>query len=136
MAQIKLDSLWNDIENQDKEIFNSRKYTFTSKKNDISLSASKIYESQGMFHSTYIILNPDSTYIYYSVFEVGFDLTFGKWSSLRNDTLILNWDRQKTLDNIKDEKIYKKYFEHSFPTAVPMTNWRIRRIGENLEPVK
>lgn len=134
-TQINIDSLRHDIETHDKKVFNSRIYTLTSKKYNTDLSDSKVYESQGLFHSAYILLNSDSTYVYYTVFEVGFKLSFGKWSVYSNDTLTLNWDKQMTLTNIKDEKIYRKYFEYSFPTAVPMTNWRIRRTKKGLEPI-
>ena len=136
-AQVNTDSLFLDNETQDKEIFNSRIYTVTNKKKDSALPNSKVYESQGIFHSTYLILSQDSTYVYYSLFEVGFHLTFGKWSQLNNDTLLLNWDKQKTLKSNKDEQIYETYSKHSSsPTAMPMTNWLIRRIGEKLEPIR
>lgn len=74
------------------------------------------YEYQWKFGSTYIILNSDSTFIYYSVFEVGYDLTLGTFKKKKN-TLILNWDENITLEAISDKDIYGKYFEHSKPNA-------------------
>jgi hypothetical protein len=135
-AQNKLDSLYREVESRGKEIFYSKTYFLTNKRVGGAPPESKVYESQGMFHSTYIIFNQDSTFIYYNVFEVGFDLTFGKWLQLNGDTLSLTWNRQETLDIINDKMKYKKYFEYSMPSPIPMRNWVIRRTFDRIIPVK
>ena len=135
-AQSKSDSILIDIESQNKEVFNSRVYTLSNKEASNFSPGSKEYESQGTRHSAYIIFNPDSTYVYYSVFEVGFDVAVGKWSQLDSAVLILNLDKEKTLDYTNDEKKYKKYFKYSSPNMVPMTNWLVRRTANKLEPIK
>jgi hypothetical protein len=134
-AQNHLDSLFGDIESWEREVFNSRTYFLTNKGVGGAPPGSKVYQSQGMLHSTYIILNQDSTYIYYDVFEAGFNLTFGKWKQLNGDTLSLTWDRQETLDIISNKKKYKKYFEYSMPSPIPMRNWLIRRMFDKIIPV-
>jgi len=36
------------------------------------------FESQGMYHSAYFILQTENTFTYYSVYEVGYDLCRGE----------------------------------------------------------
>jgi hypothetical protein len=55
---------------------------------------------------------------------------------LNGDTLSLTWDRQETLDIISNKKKYKKYFEYSMPSPIPMRNWVIRRTFDRIIPVK
>ncbi len=135
-AQSALDSVLMDIEPLKKEVFNSRVYSITNNKKSKASPGSKTYQSHGMYHSTYLILNPDSTYVYYSIYEVGFDLSYGKWSRLNVDTFLLNWDRLKTFNCIKNEKEYKKFFDYSIPNPVQMTNWGIRKTSNKIQPLK
>lgn len=79
------------------------------------------YESQGMYHSTYFLLNSDSTFVYYNVFEVGFDLTMGKYTKEEN-TISFNWDSLKTLQAVVDTSIYKKYFQYGIPRPLKIVN--------------
>ena len=72
------------------------------------------YENQGMLHSAYLILTPDSSFVYYNIYEVGYYLTFGNYST-NGDKMIITWDSVKTSQAIKDTTIYKKYFQYGFP---------------------
>jgi hypothetical protein len=134
-SQNKTDSLWKVMEAEDKGVFTTKTFVFKNKKANFIPASSKVYESQGLYHSTYLILNKDSTYLYYSVFEVGFDLTIGKWKIKGSDTIILNWDRQKTLNCLKDKKCYEKYSISPFPNATPMNNWLIVMTDKILKPI-
>ncbi len=134
-SQTNIDSLLSDVEKYQHEIFNSRTFTLTNTKTYDIAKAFKVFENQGMYNSTYLILNDDSTYIYYSVYEVGFDLTTGKWTRFNSDTFTLNWDEAKTLNYVNDEKIYKKFFQYGSPTFAPMISWLIKISGDKIEPV-
>lgn len=134
-AQATIDSALAELETVEHKIFASRVYSLASKKKHIE-PASMTFESQGMFHSTYLILNNDSSYVYYSVYEVGFVLAAGTWSRYKIDTFMLNWERTKTFNYIKDEKIYKRYFQYGRPSFVPMTNWLIKKSGRTIMPIK
>jgi hypothetical protein len=118
-----------------KRVFSSRIYTVTNRKENVTPENSITYESQGEYHSTYLTLNPDSTYVYYSVFEVGYSLATGKWTEV-NDTILFNWNKQKTTDIIKNKEEYEKYYKYSTPRAVPMNNWMVVKADDKLIPVK
>lgn len=93
------------------------------------------FENQGMYHSTYLILENDSSFVYYSVFEVGFDLAFGEYTST-NDTLTFNWDQQQTLNAVTDSSIYQKYFKYSTPRPYKVENVRFIRTDKKLKRIE
>ncbi|MFC4263967.1 hypothetical protein ACFOWM_13820 [Ferruginibacter yonginensis] len=132
-SQSKLDSILNEVEKENKEIFFSRIYSI---KNTASNIKYKTYQNQGANNSTYLILKSDSSFVYYTVYEVGFDLSLGKWTEFKHGKILLNWDRKKTIDATKDKNQYQKYFAYSSPLPLSITNWIVKRNGEKLEPFK
>ncbi|PZP42428.1 MAG: hypothetical protein DI598_16955 [Pseudopedobacter saltans] len=132
-SQSKLDSILSEAEKKSKEVFLSKVYTIKDSSSSVN---ERTYENQGMYSSTYLILKSDSSFVYYSVYEVGFDLSFGKWIQIKSDTILLNWDKKKTLDATKDKSQYHQYFAFSFPLPVSINNWAVKKIGRKLEPVK
>ncbi len=74
-----------------------------------------IFESQGNYHSTYFILNPeDKTYVYYSIFEVGYLMSVGVYK-VNDKEITFNGDSEKTHDLVKDTAFYYQYYRHSTP---------------------
>lgn len=135
MAQLNVDSLLLEVEANQHEVFNLHTYTLTNKKEKLASKKAKVFESQGLYHSTYLILNDDSTYVYYSVYEIGFDVTVGNWSQYKSDTLRLNWNKEKTFKYINNKKKYKRYFQYGTPLFTPMTNWLVKKYSDKLEPI-
>jgi hypothetical protein len=86
-----------------------------------SLDKENTYESQGTYHSAYFIINPDSSFVYYSVFEVGYHLSLGNYLTY-GDTIIFNTDLNKTSTAVKDSGIYNQYFKHSYPSPYLIEN--------------
>lgn len=78
------------------------------------------FENQGRWHSSYIILHSDSTFVYYSVFEGGYDLTLGNWRMNGQKNLVLNWDSAKTRQAVSDKAVYGQYFKYSRPSPHPI----------------
>lgn len=97
-----------------------------SKKLELSNEKSIEFESQGEYHSTYLILYDNKDFVYYSVFEGGFDVCFGKWEKSNDKEIILNWDKEKTLQNIKNKSIIDKMFKYSFPSPIKMESWMFK----------
>ena len=134
-SQVNLDSLLNEEEKIQKELFNSFTFSLSESNQIITSINSKTYENKGLNHSTFLILNADSTFIYYSIYKLGFDLSVGQWTKINTDTLTLNWDCQKTADFIKDAN-KRKIFYFDITGIVPMTNWLIEILKSKLVPLK
>lgn len=84
-----------------------------------TISDSIDYENQGRYHSTHLFLHKDSSFLFYSVYEVGYILSLGSYSK-DEQLIILNWNQKKTFEAISDTTIYHKYFKHSTPQAFPL----------------
>ena len=98
---------------------------FPEKFEEIKESKNK-FESQGLLHSSYLFLNDDNSFVYYSIFEVGYDLTIGNYN-LNNDIITLNWDSLKTYNAVKDPNYYKKYSKYSTPLPFKINNIRYKK---------
>lgn len=90
-----------------------------------------IYESQGMYHSAYLILNTDSSFVYYKVYEVGFNFCVGNYKNLQGE-LVFNWDSIKTLNAVNDTAIYRQYSRYRRPRAGKITGVRYVPKGDTL----
>lgn len=64
------------------------------------------YVNNGRWHSSYIILNEDSTFIYSCFYEIGHALTVGKFN-VKDNNYIFNWDSLKTFEACKDNLLLK-----------------------------
>lgn len=93
------------------------------------------YENQGMYHSTYFIIKPNNSFVYYSIFEVGYDLSFGNYK-LQSDTIIFNTDWDATAVAVKDSSIYNQYFKHSFPRPYLISNEKYLIGEEKIKRIK
>ncbi len=93
------------------------------------------YQNQGMYHSSYYHLNKDSSFVYYSVFEGGYNMTFGNWTGFQNK-ITLTWDSLKTFSAVKDTGIYKKYYRYSRPNPFKISNKKFTINDSCLIPVK
>ena len=121
-AQNKLDSIFSVQEEYRYEHFKNEKFKL-SEKLELSNEFSKEYESQAEYYSTYIILYENSEYIYYSIFEGGFNVSFGTWKKLNDKQISLSWDKEKTILNYRDKDLISKIYKYSYPTPLKMTNW-------------
>lgn len=72
------------------------------------------YQDQGMHHSAYISLGDSGRFTYWSVYEVGFDISLGQFST-SHDTMTLNWDSLATHQAVHDTRFYLALFAHSRP---------------------
>lgn len=81
------------------------------------------FENQGKYHSTYLALNNDSTFVFLSVYEPGEFLTVGMWTKPNDTTYTLNWDRNATLVICKDRMVFSKYYKYGTPMPFTITDW-------------
>lgn len=72
------------------------------------------YQDQGMHHSAYISLGDSGRFTYWSVYEVGFDISLGQFST-SHDTMTLSWDSLATHQAVLDTSFYRALFAHSSP---------------------
>ncbi|MCB9182890.1 MAG: hypothetical protein H6591_03155 [Flavobacteriales bacterium] len=72
------------------------------------------FESQGMYHSAYLILDGTGRFMYYTVYEVGYDIAVGLYAR-SGDTLTLIGDSARTFEAVKDTGFYKALFAYSIP---------------------
>ena len=92
------------------------------------------FENQGRYNSTYLLLNTDSTFTYYSVFEAGYFLTMGKYFC-KGNTYQLDWDSVKTLKAVNNQRIYKKFFKYESPVYFKIVNVQYQRNADSLNRV-
>jgi len=86
-------------------------------------SKTKTFENQGMYHSTYLALNNDSSFIFFSIYEVGESLTTGKWEKITDSTYRFQWNKNKSIDLCKQEFRLKKYYRYGFPKPYKIESW-------------
>lgn len=79
------------------------------------------YESQGMYHSTHLYLYQDSSFVFYSVYEVGYKFSLGKYVKDKGK-VILNWNREETMKAVSDTSVYYKYYRYSTPYPIQLEN--------------
>jgi hypothetical protein len=70
---------------------------------------SKTYDNQGVDHSEYLCLNPDSTFEFVGYYHSNNTFSFGKWTKLDRFTIILNSDAFKAFQFIRNKGVLKKY---------------------------
>lgn len=88
-----------------------------------------------MYHSTYLTLDSDTSFVYYSVYEVGYDLTIGKYYQT-DSTIFLMWDSLITNIAVRDSAIYMKYFRYSRPFPYKIDSIKYKIEDDMLELVK
>ncbi len=117
----------------------SQYWTYTrTKKTPGSSSSTLSYESQGWYHSAYITLFPDFSFVYRDYFEVGETLTFGKWNYEPDSTIRLQWDGVRSVRAIRNEKIIRKYFSYPFnhPGLTRIENWHFMKRAQQLTAIR
>ncbi|GJM62913.1 hypothetical protein PEDI_34650 [Persicobacter diffluens] len=65
------------------------------------------FANHGRWHSSYIILNQDSSFIYSCFYEIGHAMTLGTYG-LKNNHYAFNWDSVKTSEACKDTMFLKQ----------------------------
>lgn len=90
-----------------------------------------VYENQGRYHSAYFQLQPDSGFVYYRVFEVGYSLTMGTYQ-IRSGIINFTWDSLKTMNAVKDKAIYGNYYKYASPGPHVMVNLKYRMYTDSL----
>ncbi|UAY50989.1 hypothetical protein [Ferruginibacter albus] len=73
------------------------------------------FESQGNYHSAHLLLTAHNSFVYYKIYEVGYDLSTGNYT-LKNGILTLRWNKKNTLNAVADSDFYKHYFAYDTPT--------------------
>ena len=112
-------------------------YEYKSTKNEswAKKSSTKTFENQGNMHSTYIVLNSDSTFSFLSIYEPGEFLSVGRWVRGNDTTFILTWDRVKSISICNNPKVYKTYYKYSRPKPMKISNWIFIKRNNKLIPV-
>lgn len=106
-------------------------YTLTTNEPWALSRRTKTYENQGMWHSEYLALNPDSTFVLVSYFEVGNTFSAGKWRKRNDSTYVLNWDAERATALTRSEVHQKKYgIRPIFPLRIE--NWVLIKRGGSL----
>ncbi|MFY9311175.1 MAG: hypothetical protein WAQ28_19180 [Bacteroidia bacterium] len=93
------------------------------------------FQNQGMYHSSYYYLNPDQTFIYYNVFEVGYKMTLGHWTREGNQ-IMLTWDSVATHKAVTDTSFYYKYFRYGKPKPLKMVNKKFIYTDTLITPIR
>lgn len=70
--------------------------------NVLTRDKNNVYKNTSAYRSSILKLNDDSTFIYYDISKVAFDVSTGKYT-LEDDLLTLNWDSLKTYALIEKE---------------------------------
>jgi hypothetical protein len=74
------------------------------------------YINQTDYKLSYVILNKNGSFVYYSSSAVAFDLCLGNYRRDK-DYLFFTWDSIKTINAVGDSTFYKKYFPKNKPTS-------------------
>ena len=125
-AKRRRDSLIRLINQYEIEINGKYSSTFTVVKGQPG-----IYENQGRYHSAYFHLQSDSSFVYYRVFEGGYSMTLGKYTT-SNGVTRFTWDSLKTMQAVKDKAIYGKYYKYGSPSPRIMENISYRVYADSL----
>ncbi|GAB2833082.1 hypothetical protein GCM10027043_38790 [Ferruginibacter profundus] len=114
--------------------YRTLKYKVTTKTTWSNNKNAVVFENQQRFSSNYFEIKEDSTFIFFSVYEVGYLLTTGNWQKLDDSTYRLDWNKERSIALCRNEKKYKKYFVHSFPMPLPIDNYKFIKRGDLLIP--
>jgi hypothetical protein len=130
------DSVFSSSDSEATHHYNQFSYSLTKNKTWALSKKTLTYENQGLYHSTYLALNDDSTFVFYSIFEVGYYLSTGNWKIENKNRLKLSWDKLQTTKSCNDENIYRKYSEYHYPMALPINDWNFIIKKGKLKPVQ
>nr|WP_321453151.1 hypothetical protein [uncultured Carboxylicivirga sp.] len=96
---------------QPKVAYNKKEFKMPERSLDMDFAKEKQslnkFANHGRWHSSYIILNQDSSFIYSCFYEIGHALTLGKYD-LKNNNYTFNWDSVKTFEACKDTMFLKQ----------------------------
>ena len=73
------------------------------------------YIQQGPYHLSEMQFFSDSSFVYYFVSNLRYNITFGRYTQFDN-LITLRWDSAATVLLAADSSNYKKYFKFKFPT--------------------
>jgi hypothetical protein len=96
----------------------------------------KTFENQGEDHSSYLALNPDSSFEFVVICEGPNHLAIGQWEKLNDSTISLIWNPVKSEQACKDDKKSSKYYKYSSFTPIDVRGWNFITRGRKLIPLK
>jgi hypothetical protein len=129
------DSILKVIGTEYGDFYGKLSYSLTNNKDWADTYQTVTFESQGRLYSCYLCFNADSSYLFFSVFEGGMLLSVGTWTTLQNDTILLFWNKNKTVFSCTHESISEKYYQYAYPMPLPIVHWRFIRIKKLLKPI-
>ena len=116
--------------------YDTLRYSKTVNREWAANSQTLTYQNQGDNHSIYLAVNDDSTFVFFSVFEVGYFLTVGRYSVIQTRVYQFHWDKEKSLSICRDKKLYSRYFQYSTPAPLKISDWRFIKSKGALLPVR
>jgi len=116
--------------------YDTYEYSLTKNPSWAKNTKSQTFENQGMYHSTYLSINEDSTFSFLSIYEPGEYLSIGRWKKLNDTTFSLTWNFPKTIEACNNKDIYEKYYEYYHPAPLKISHWVFIYRNSKLIPVK
>lgn len=100
----------------------------------------RFYGNFGMWHSALITLRGDHIFLFEAGFEVGNNLTVGRWSKVADSIIVLQWDDTLSLHLCRDTTFAASYFQrkrrkNNYPWPLKIENWRFIMRNDQLVPV-
>ena len=120
-------------------IFSKCTYTRSPDKRRGGNTGGKVYENQGQWHSYYLTLKNDHSFVFRAYWEVGQTFSIGRWWWVSDSVLCLNWNGMMALQlslhsrtDRTNSKVNSPLLKYPFPTRVD--NWRFIRRKRQLVP--
>lgn len=98
-------------------------YTLTENEKWAQSKNTITYENQGEWHSQYLCLNPDFTFMWLSYYEVGNGFSFGHWAKINDSTLTLNWDSRATNQLLQSKEVLERYGIREYTIPLRIKDW-------------
>jgi hypothetical protein len=129
------DSLYCNL--SDRFEFDADTFTLTKNEKWAKRRTTKTFENQGLYHSTYLALNKDSSFKFLSVGEaIRKFISVGKWTMTETNLIRLDWDRNKTESICDSERLQERYHPYLFARPCCIQGWTFIISRKQLIPIK
>jgi hypothetical protein len=98
------------------------------------------YSNGGPYHSAFITLRANHSFVFEEGHEVGTSLTVGRWWNTSDSTICLQWNDTFSLHLCRDRKLDQQFFhrqraKYGNPWPTRIDHWQFARRGKKLIPL-